>query len=167
MKIIIIISSLLILSGCDNSSVNSPIVGGWEANQCFQTLDINDNPKNEWVKSIYDFDANGTITGYNILYSDSDCITRKNEFSYSQTANYIDNGETLTPQGLNGNSITITNFFSSEPALSVQGYYIIENNQLCFSEAISFLSGVFSIDIIDNTEISFNKCLTPKEIPNN
>ena len=159
----------ILLAGCDdthNSSplYTSPLIGTWITESCEQAVDINMMPIDTWVKGLYKFTDQGTIQVGKNNYYDSDCINLS--FSYppyerinpNEHTKYVDNGELLLQEGINGNSLLIENSLSfyNKP---LSFFFTIHNNILCFSDAIKFEAQVFSITTDGSESINFINCL--------
>ena len=159
---------VILLTGCDNSTVNSPLVGSWLTQSCEQIPDGNGGLSNVWGQSTYTFDANGQIHLATNLYSDSNCITSSNANNLDPSiivASYVDNGSVTTPQGIQGNAITISFTSAPPPIVTTDGFYSITNNQLCLSIAFHFKSIGFSITAFNDSDIDFNNCLVSTNAP--
>jgi len=152
---------LFTLIGCESSTVNSPILGSWITQSCQQLTDSNGGLVNVWAKSEYTFDSNSNIHMQSTSYNDSNCITESNAIQEEPhlVANYIDQGDGITQQGIEANKITITFSTMPPPVTITDGYYKITNNQLCLSQSYHFNSASFGIGTVDDTEIDFSNCL--------
>jgi hypothetical protein len=152
---------LFTLIGCENSTVNSPILGSWITQSCQQLTDFNGELVNFWAKSEYTFDASSNIHMQSTSYSDSNCISKSNTIQEEPhlVANFIDQGDGITQQGIDANKITIIFSTIPPPVITTSGYYKITNNQLCLSQSYHFNSASFGIGTVDDTEIDFSNCL--------
>lgn len=152
---------LFALIGCDKSTVNSQILGSWITQSCQQLTDSNGEQFNVWAKSEYTFDSSSNIYMQTTLYSDSNCISKSNNIQDESylVANFIDQGDVITQQGIDANKIIIIFSTMPPPVTTTSGYYIISNNQLCLSQSYHFNSASFGIGTVNDTEIDFSNCL--------
>jgi len=162
-KMIILVLSLILLSGCgggdsNNTDTTSSLVGVWVTESCEQASDSNGTLQNIWIKGLYEFTNQGKVLLGKELYLDSNCIT----ISSTQTPaeqitpiTYKDQGSRLLQEGINGGGLQISN-----QSLSIDAFYTINNNSLCFSDAFTFEALKFGISQSGTDAIDFNKCLT-------
>lgn len=166
MKISGILSSLilLLLTGCENNNNGdqSPLLGAWVTESCDQASDSNGAPIDLWVKGLYEFTAQDTIRFGHEGYSDSNCTilvttsTTPSEVGFSTA--YQDLGSQMLQEGVNGGGLLIGVSTGGE-YLPIDGYYIINNNSLCFSDVFTFEALGFGISEVGLSAIDFDHCL--------
>jgi len=156
----LILFSLFVI-GCESSTINSPLVGKWNTQECKQLSDSNSNLVEVWANSSYTFDKNGNIKTESISYSDSNCITVSNAIKNNSihVAIYNEEETEITQLGIEATKITISFTSMPPPVTTTDGYYKITDNTLCLSESFQFDSASFSIGSFNNAEIDFNQCL--------
>ncbi len=153
----------MLLIACDNSNDNSPLIGSWITVECGQVTTIDGSSINYWNRAIYEFTSAGTIKRGWQIFSDSNCTTQTkiqppadiSDFEVS----YLDTGEIMLAEGIDGYSLTIS-FSSAVSSLSIDSFYSVNNNLLCFSDVFTF--DVFEFGLYEGgaSEIDFNSCLT-------
>ena len=156
-----VISFVTLLSGCGDASNNngssSALVGVWETKSCEQASDNNGVLQNMWVKALYEFTSQGKILLGTKQYQDANCITLNSTTVPTEIkvpVSYWDQGSRLLSEGINGGGLSIT-----MQLLTIDGFYNINNNTLCFSDAFTFGSIKFAIAEAGLTSINFSRCL--------
>jgi len=166
-KIILITILFVVIPGCggggaDDAQSTSPLIGTWVTESCEQASDSNDMLLNTWAKGLYEFTNQGTIRIGNEQYSDSNCTVPGSTQAPSDTAIpiiYKDNGSQLLQEGINGAGLLIEVGTGSQVS-SVDAFYTINNNSLCFSDAFTFEALTFGISEIGASSIDFGSCLS-------
>jgi len=169
MKTLAILAITVIISACSNSdnNNNSPIVGKWLTEACEQAPLEMGPYEGEWGKGIYEFTQENTIKTSVQLYFGSTCtvattlIVPDNSGKY---LSYTDSGSVLLKEGITGNKFTII-FTTSTPPATIDGFYNISNERLCFSDGFSFDPFYTRINGSATTtnNINFEKCLAIKQ----
>ena len=161
MKGLIAASLLLFLSACDNNTSSSPLVGNWITESCEQMSDTNGAPMDFWVRGLYEFSAEGKIRLGMRGYSDSNCQTQvqyTSPGSQDVPFSFEDLGEAFLQEGIEGRGLRVT-VGSALLSFSVSGYYGIDNNRACFSEAFRFHAGRIGVSGSGADAIDFGNCL--------
>jgi len=150
----------LVLSGCGSSSddESTPLVGKWITEACEQVSDTNNVLVDVWARGIYEFTEQGAILFGLEIYSDSNCITFSSTQSGNSAADYNDLGPLQLQEGVDGGSLVIE-MGTGTQFLSIDAFYTISNNVLCFSDAFTFEVFSFGIAESGTTAIDFNNCL--------
>ena len=160
MKVSLLIIVSILLAACENNINESALVGTWATESCEQNWDSNQKPINSWSKALYEFTPQGYINLGRQTYNDSSCEELKEEGISSGESRiaYIDSGEATLQEGIVGNSLKIA-IDTDGQIQTVEGYYKINDNALCFSEVFKF--GVFGFYIEDSfsPSIDFEHCL--------
>jgi len=160
MKRIPLLLLTITLISCENNT-DSSLIGSWKTLACDQAEDINGNTINSWSKGIYEFTNTGTILFYSEPYSDSQCVNKAdapNPPNYGQSAIYEDRGAVTLQEGINGRAFYMS-MGSLQSFISLEAYYTISNQQLCFSNVFSFEPFIFGIFTSGSNSIDFEKCL--------
>jgi len=165
-KIIPITILLSMLPGCGGSGSNdtqstSPLIGVWVTETCKQASDSNGVPLNVWGKGLYEFTNQGTIRLGNEQYLDSNCAVRGTPQALTDTTisiTYKDNGSQLLQEGINGAALLIE-IGTGNQVSSVDAFYTINNNSLCFSDAFTFEAFTFGVSELGASSIDFSNCL--------
>ena len=165
-KIGIIIGLItLLITGCENSNNNnnnSPLLGVWVTESCVQASDSNGSPINLWLKALYEFTTQGTIRFGLEEYTDSNCVTLSNVVDPAESQvpiSFTDQGEVLLQEGINGGGLLIE-MGTGAQFVSIDAFYTINSNVLCFSDAFTFEALTFSVSQSGTDAIDFNNCLT-------
>jgi len=161
-KIIFYVILLVLLSGCGGEETDeSPsLKGTWITESCEQATDANGSLSAVWMKALYTFTDQNTILLEHELYADLNCTTMSNATNIEGNFNitYQDQGPLLLQEGINGGGIFIETNFNNQ-LQSLNGYYTINNNVLCFSDAFRFEALLFGISGLGDLAIDFNNCL--------
>ena len=161
MKGLITISLLLFLSACENNTAISPLAGNWITESCEQADDANGKPLDFWVRGLYEFSAAGNILLGTRGYSDSNCQT---QVQYRPPApldtafTFEDLGEAFLQEGIEGRGLRVR-MASASRSLEVSGYYVVDNNRACFSEAFTFHARRIGVSESGTDAIDFGNCL--------
>ncbi len=173
MKILILLITVSVITGCgdsDNSqqNINSPLLGAWETATCVKdptTVNMFSTGQ-PWAKGTYEFMQNGDIIFTARGYSDSTCTSSAIGLNLisSLIANFHDFGEVTLEEGISGNKINISIQNWGQPD-SVDGFYTINNNTLCFSYSYIFDATGISVLLEQGPPIDFTTCLVPQYQP--
>lgn len=161
MKGLIAALLLPLLVACDNSTASSPLVGNWITESCEQMKDANDQPLDYWVRGLYEFSPEGKIRLGLRGYSDSNCqaqVRYDPPSSLGIPFTFEDLGEAFLQEGIDGRGLRVTVGSALLP-LEVSGYYIIDNDRVCFSEAFRFYATGAGVSEIRGGAIDFDNCL--------
>lgn len=161
----VVVVALSILSGCgggtDEIQPISPLMGVWITESCDQASDSNGTLVNFWLKALYEFTTQGEILIGREEYSDSNCVTLNNTVSpatVNTPITYQDGGAKLLQEGINGGGLLIE-IGAGAQLLSIDAFYTINNNSLCFSDAFTFDALGFGISELGTDAIDFDNCL--------
>ena len=166
-KVILLATLITMLSACggggnNDASSTSPLIGVWVTESCKQVSDTNGAPLNIWRKALYEFNDKGEVFAGGEQYSDSNCITLSNTQAPTEVnvpVTYQDHGSLTLQEGIDGGRLLIE-IGSGNQLLSIDAFYTINNNSLCFSDAFTFEALGFGISQSGTDAIDFTKCLT-------
>jgi hypothetical protein len=161
-SVITILITLFNLSCGNDDSDNSPLLGTWITESCAQAVDSNDAPIDLWLVGLYKFTVDSTIQMGHRHYSDSDCtlhIKTQSPSDLDVPVTYEDTGEQRLQEGIDGRGLTI-NFGEADNFIVTDGFYVINEGSLCFSDAFSFEPARFGVSESGSIEIDFEHCLT-------
>jgi len=164
-KLLFIFTTLVSCSSSDNNDSN--IIGTWQTGACEQSSDSQGNLINTWSKGIYQFTESGTLKFRPEPYLDSGCITLNKAVSLENiepAAVFQNLGNETLQEGISGNRVVIS-FTDPSANITVEAFYTINNNVLCFSSAYSFEPNRLGIFPSSVPDIDFTKCLTPYTQP--
>ncbi|MFK5914192.1 MAG: hypothetical protein QM484_07440 [Woeseiaceae bacterium] len=161
MKLLLLLSVTIIIASCDNSEEQT-LIGSWKTVACEQAKDINGNTINYWSKGVYEFSEIGTILFYSEPYNDSQCTIKADAPSppnYGPSATFEDRGEVILQERINGHTFYMS-MGSQQSTISLEAFYAISNQNLCFSNIFKFEPFVFGIFTSGSDSIDFEKCLS-------
>lgn len=154
---------LTMLSGCGGGDSNntSPLIGIWITESCEQASDNNGTLQNIWLKGLFEFTNQGKILIGNEIYSDSNCITQTNNTPLTEVipVTYQDHGSQTLQEGIEGGGLLIETGTGNQ-ILSIDAFYTINNNSLCFSDVFTFEALGFGASEARTIAIDFDNCLT-------
>jgi len=159
-KITIALLSLLII-GCANES-QSPIIGQWQTKTCEVAPDSLGSHAGEFGKGIYEFTTSGIINIYVQFYTGPAC-TEEIELVFFEPTNgvfmFTDLGKTTLQEGIEGNILELS-FPTGDPE---EIFYIITNNEACFSNSLEFNVYNSSYQQSGTSAINFERCLVKQQ----
>ena len=181
MTVIFVLGLMAGCGGGDSNINSSPLVGVWITEMCEQA--INDNIEiTAWVKGLFEFTTQGTVTVGNvsysdqgiiklghIAYSDSNCVISTStqtpsDVRIGQPILYQDLGEEVLQEGILGSRLTI-GLTTPESIQSVTGFYTLNNGSLCFSDNVTFEPFSSGVSPTGSSAIDYENCLTKVDSP--
>lgn len=153
------------ISGCQQNDAGDQslsLEGNWITNACAQATDVDDNPLDFWAKGLYEFHDHGSLVPVLRAYSDSSCTGTYEETRLTDTGtaqlSYLELGALTLEEGIDGGRFTLTIVYNDE-ALSTDGFYTINGNELCISGNIRLDPIGISTSQAGSTAIDFENCL--------
>ncbi len=159
-KGMLVAAFLPLFVACGSITDSSPLVGRWITESCEQLTDDNANLIDVWVRGIYDFSADGDIRMTMREYADSNCQKQTAGVNADTgfTISYEDLGEEFLQEGIDGRGLRVT-YGSGLLSFSAKGFYVIDGDKACFSEAFRFDATGFGGSIGGADAIDFTSCL--------
>jgi hypothetical protein len=160
MKYFILLALPALITSCDSSNTNS-LSGQYITKTCELAPESFGPHQSKYGKSIYEFASDNTIQIYAQFYTGAACTEETDLVHFEANGGQVvftDLGETDLQEGVKGNKIGILLPTQSSP-IDVQAFYVMINNELCFSNSIQFSTYGFSIHPSATDAIDFENCL--------
>lgn len=138
------------------------MLGIWITESCERASDSNGVLVNTWLKALYEFTAYGTIRIGHERYTDSNCSSPSDTMDPAEAQipiTFTDQGEVLLQEGVDGGGLLIE-MGEGQQFVSIEAFYTINNDSLCFSDAFTFEALEFGISQTGTDAIDFENCLT-------